>query len=201
MADAIPVSLRQLIKVLGKLPGVGHRTALRYALHLVREGPDALAEVARAMNAVADNVGLCNRCFGLTEVSDICHICQDPSRETGSLCAVEGIGDVLALEAAGLYQGRYFVLHRLLSPLKGVGPKDLRIDRLLKRVPEENIEEVVLATPLTTDGETTATFLSRVLTQKGVRVTRLAAGIPVGGSIEYLDRMTLSRAFADRKDV
>ena len=201
MADAIPQSLRQLIKVFAKLPGVGNRTALRYALHLVREGPEVLSEMAGAMNAVAEKVHLCQRCFGLTEFDDICQICRDPSRETGSLCVVEGIGDILALEAAGLYQGRYFVLHRLLSPLKGIGPKDLRIDNLLKRVPDENIEEVVLATPSTTDGETTATFLSRVLTQKGVRVTRLAAGIPVGGSIEYLDRMTLSRAFADRKDV
>jgi recombination protein RecR len=200
MAETLPRSLQRLVKVLAKLPGVGSRTAMRYGLHLVRSGPESLRELATALSDVADNVQLCQRCFSLTESSKNCRICDDPARANGRFCIVEGIGDVIALESTGLFDGRYFVLHRLLSPLKGIGPEELRIDRLLARVKAEAVEEVVLATPSTTDGETTATFLSRLLTQAGVRVTRLASGVPVGGSIEFLDHMTLSRAFQDRKD-
>lgn len=201
MAETLPRTIQVLVKVLAKLPGVGTRTAMRYALHMVRSGEDALLEVANAVSDVAHSVQLCGRCFGLTENSKVCQICEDPTRANGRFCIVEGFGDVIALESAGLFAGRYFVLHKLLSPLKGIGPDDLRIDRLMARVRAENVEEVVLATPLTTDGETTATYLSRVLTQAGARVTRLASGIPVGGSIEYLDHMTLTRAFQDRKDI
>ncbi len=200
MAETLPRSIQRLVKVLAKLPGVGTRTAMRYALHLVRQGNESLQELASALGEVAGSVTLCDRCFGLTENREVCLLCEDPSRANGNICVVESIGDVLALEGTGLFRGRYFVLHKLLSPLKGIGPEDLRVDRLMTRVREEKIGEVVLATPLTTDGETTATFLSRVLGNAGVRVTRLAAGVPVGGSVEYLDHMTLTRAFQDRKD-
>jgi recombination protein RecR len=200
MAETLPRTIQRLIKVLAKLPGVGSRTAMRYALHLVRAGEESLLEVATAVTEVAQCVQLCDRCFALTENSNVCGICNDPIRADGRICIVEGFGDVIALEATGLFGGRYFVLHKLLSPLKGIGPEELRIDRLMARVRAEQISEVVLATPLTTDGETTATYLSRVLTQGGARVTRLASGVPVGGSIEYLDHMTLTRAFQDRKD-
>lgn len=200
MAETLPRTIQRLIKVLSKLPGVGNRTAMRYALHLVRTGRETLLELASAVTEVAQKVKLCERCFALTEDSSVCQICDDPRRADGRICIVEGFGDVIALESAGLFGGRYFVLHKLLSPLKGIGPEELRIDRLMARVKAESIEEVVLATPLTTDGETTATYLSRILTGAGARVTRLASGVPVGGSIEYLDHMTLTRAFQDRKD-
>jgi len=189
-----------LVKVFSKLPGVGTRTAMRFVIHLVREGSARMSELADALSEVVANVRLCDRCFGLTDTEDTCDICVDPSREGATLCIVEGIGDLLALEATGQYRGRYFVLHRLLSPLKGVGPEELRLGHLQKRIKDEGIVEVVLGTPLTADGETTATFISRILAADNVRVTRLAAGVPVGGAIEYLDRMTLTRAFQDRKD-
>ncbi len=200
MAETLPRTIQRLIKVLSKLPGVGNRTAMRYALHLVRAGGETLLEVASAVTDVAQSVRLCDRCFALTENPGACDICADPRRADGRICIVEGFGDVIALESAGLFNGRYFVLHKLLSPLKGIGPEELHIDRLMARVKAEQIVEVVLATPSTTDGETTATYLSRILAKAGARVTRLASGVPVGGSIEYLDHMTLTRAFQDRKD-
>ncbi len=201
MADILPRPLQRLILVLAKLPGVGNRTAMRYALHLVREGAERLQELSSALDEARLGVSLCPSCFGMTEGDGPCSICSAPERRTDTLCVVEGIGDMLAIESAAQYGGRYFVLHKLLSPLKGVGPQELHIDRLLERVKVDSISEVVLATPLTTDGEATATYLSRMLTQSGVRVTRLAAGVPVGGAIEYLDRLTLSRAFHDRKEL
>ncbi len=200
MAETLPRTIQRLVKVLAKLPGVGSRTAMRYALHLVRAGEVSLLEVATAVTDVAESVEFCDRCFALTENTNVCQICNDPLRADGRICIVEGFGDVIALESTGLFGGRYFVLHKLLSPLKGIGPEELRIDRLMSRIKAEKITEVVLATPLTTDGETTATYLSRILTQAGARVTRLASGVPVGGSIEYLDHMTLTRAFQDRKE-
>jgi recombination protein RecR len=199
MADILPKPLQRLILVLAKLPGVGNRTAMRYALHLVREGAERLDELSDALGEVCRDVKLCPACFGMTQGEGPCAICTSPERRPDTLCVVEGIGDMLAIETAAQFSGRYFVLHKLLSPLKGVGPQELHVDRLLERVRSESIAEVVLATPLTTDGEATATYLSRLLTQAGTRVTRLAAGVPVGGAIEYLDRLTLSRAFHDRK--
>ena len=200
MAEALPKSVQRLVKVFSKLPGVGTRTAMRFVLHMVREGHERMAELADALTAVVDSVHLCERCFGLADQAETCAICADPAREGATLCVVESIGDLLALESMGQYRGRYFVLHRLLSPLKGIGPEDLRLPHLHERIKEEGILEVVLGTPLTTDGETTATFIGRVLASEDVKVTRLAAGVPVGGAIEYLDRMTLTRAFLDRKD-
>ncbi|MBM4354597.1 MAG: recombination protein RecR [Deltaproteobacteria bacterium] len=201
MADILPKPLQRLILVLAKLPGVGSRTAMRYALHLVREGSDRLEELSAALDETRREVSLCPSCFGMSEGGGLCPICASPERRGETLCVVEGIGDMPPIESAAQYAGRYFVLHKLLSPLKGVGPQELHLDRLLDTVRDHGIAEVVLATPLTTDGEATATYLSRLLTQEGVRVTRLAAGVPVGGAIEYLDRLTLSRAFQDRKEL
>lgn len=174
---------------------------MRFVLHLVREGGDAMEELALALDESRQNVALCDDCRGLAEKESVCRLCGEPGRANGLVCVVESIADLISMEATGLFSGRYFVLHRLLSPLKGVGPDDLRLPRLMARIERDHVEEVILATPLTTDGETTATYLSRVLTRAGVRVTRLAAGVPVGGSIEYLDRMTLTRAFQDRKEL
>lgn len=202
MAEVLPPAVQRLVKVLAKLPGVGNRTAMRFVLHLIREGESSLDELSGAVSGAREEVGLCPLCYALSErTRESCRICAEPLRETGSICVVETIGDLVAIESTGLYRGRYFVFHRLLSPLKGIGPADIHVDQLVKRVRDEGLTEVVLATPLTTDGETTATFLNRLLGREGVRVTRLAAGVPVGGAIEYLDRMTLSRAFEDRKEI
>jgi len=201
MTAILPQAVESLLRVFGKLPGVGRRTAMRYVLHLIREGDACVAELARCLDDVARQVTLCPSCQGLSTDGRECHICLDPQRGPESVCIVAGIADLLAIEATGLYQGRYFVLHRLLSPLKGVGPASLGLGRLFERAQQGSVEELVLATPLTAEGETTATYVSRTVAHLPVRVTRLAAGVPVGGSIEYLDRLTLSRAFEDRKEL
>ena len=199
MADPLPRPVQRLVKVLGKLPGVGSKTAMRYALFLVREGEEAILEMADSLAATVEEVGLCEACGSMAPKGACCSLCTDPTRDSGLLCVVESIADLIAVEATRLYPGRYFVLHRLLSPLKGVGPEQIGVDRLVSLLEDRGVREVVLATPLTTDGETTANYLTRRLAQTDVIVSRLAAGIPVGGSLEYLDRMTLSRAFQDRK--
>jgi recombination protein RecR len=199
MADVLPKPVQKLIRILAKLPGVGPRTAMRHALFLVREGPAALQELSDSLAETARSVTLCTRCYAMAGADGTCEICAATDRLRDVVCVVESIGDLLAVENTGSYRGSYFVLHRLLSPLKGIGPDDLRVPALQERIRHDHVTEVVLATPLTTDGETTATFLARLLTPMGVAVTRLASGVPVGGTIEYLDRLTLSRAFQDRK--
>jgi len=201
MPEILPKSIQRLIRTFAKLPGVGNRTAMRFALFLLGKGDQQMDELARSIDEVRASVRLCSSCFALAEKGDLCELCQEPSREAQTVCVVEGIADLIAVENAGLYRGKYFVLHKLLSPLKGVGPKELHFDRLLQRVREERVQELILATPLTTDGEATATWLGRALASEKIKVTRLAAGVPVGGSIEYLDRVTLSRALQDRKDL
>lgn len=201
MPDILPKSVQRLIKMFSKLPGVGNRTAMRFALYMLTQGRDSLHELARSLDEVARNVKLCPDCFALTESSELCDTCSDVNRDKTTICVVEGIGDLIAIENAGLYEGRYFVLHKLLSPLKGIGPAELHFDRLVERVRRDGVKELILATPLTTDGEATATWLSRAMAGENLRITRLAAGVPVGGSIEYLDRVTLSRALQDRKQI
>jgi recombination protein RecR len=201
MTVLLPKPVQKLVKVFAKLPGVGSRTAMRFMLHLVREGDEGLAELARALDETRSGVRICQSCRGLADSSGQCDICRDPSRDGSKLCVVEGVGDMLAVETTGLFSGRYFVLQRLLSPLKGIGPETLHLDELVARVKKGEIEEVVLGTPLTTDGEATANYVSRLLSGGGAKVTRLAAGVPVGGSIEYLDRQTLGRALLDRKNI
>jgi len=199
MPDVLPKQVQHLIRVFSRLPGVGTRTAMRFALHLVREGSGPLKELAEALADTAANVTLCKSCYSMADAGGVCDVCQDAGRTAEALCVVESIGDLLAIEATGQYHGRYFVLHRLLSPLKGIGPEELHISHLIERIRAEHISELVLATPLTTDGETTATYIGRLAAPVGLRITRLASGVPVGGTIEYLDRLTLARAFQDRK--
>jgi recombination protein RecR len=201
MSDKLPRTVQRLIKVFAKLPGVGQRTAMRFVLHLVQGDKETLEELVAALQETIHEVTLCSECFGLTDTGALCRICDDPVRNSATICVVESIGDLLAIEGTGEYGGRYFVLHRLLSPLKGIGPTEINLPLLYQRIQRDSVDEVVIATPLTTDGETTATFLARTLSARGVRVTRPAAGLPVGGTIEYLDRMTLTRAFQDRKDL
>lgn len=173
---------------------------MRFVLHLVQGEKEVMEELTAALQETVRDVSLCPDCYGLTDTGGLCRICDDPLRDSSMICVVENIGDLLAIESTGQYPGRYFVLHRLLSPLRGIGPAQINLPHLLERIQQAQVCEVVIATPLTTDGETTATFLARTLAGRGVRATRPAAGLPVGGTIEYLDRMTLTRAFQDRKD-
>ncbi len=199
MADYYPQSLQKLVGLLARLPGVGRRSADRAALDLVAH-PDRMDEILDALGEVHQKVALCPVCRGLASTGELCEICGDSRREERLVCVVEGISDLSAMERSGFYRGRYFVLHRLLSPLKGVGPDDLGLQALEEWAAAGKIQELVLATPMTADGETTATYLRRTLSPYPLRITRLATGVPVGGSLEYLDGVTLSRALADRKE-
>ena len=187
----------RLMESLRVLPGVGPKTAQRMAMHLLerdREGGKRLAEV---LSVAIKEVGYCRRCRTLTE-QEICTLCESARRDDAVLCVVESPADQLAIEDAGGYRGRYFVLHGHLSPLDGIGPEDIGLDQLETRVAEGGVEELILATNPTVEGEATAHFIAAQLSPLGVKLSRLAYGVPMGGELEYVDGGTLSRAFNGR---
>ncbi len=192
-------TVAHLVDRLAKLPGIGRKSAQRVALHLLRK-PEEARGLADAIRALEEKVGYCRICGDIAE-ADRCPICLDASRETGSICVVEGIADVLALENTGVHRGRYHVLHGLLSPLDGVGPGDLRIRQLLERLEPESVEEVILATPPSIEGDATARYVGEQVRDRNVRVTRIALGLPVGCDVEAADQATLSRALEGRTTV
>ena len=189
-----------LIETLTRLPGVGKKTASRLAFHILRSSPLEAQELARAILDVKEKIGLCSVCFNLTD-EDPCRICQDESRVREILCVVEGPNDLLAIENTSVFKGKYHVLHGTISPLEGVGPEDLKIKELLERLHREKISEVVLATNPTVEGGATALYLTDLIKPLGLKVTRIACGIPMGSEIEYSDGMTLSKAFEGRREI
>jgi recombination protein RecR len=192
--------IQRLVLRLARLPGIGEKTATRLAFHILR-APEAHArELAQAILEVREKIRLCSSCFNLTE-DDPCSICTDARRERGVLCVVAQPTDLLAIERSGHYRGRYHVLHGVLSPLDGVGPDDLRIADLVRRLSAEPISEVIVATSPNVEGEATAMYLAKLIKPSGVRVTRIAAGVPIGGELEYVDQVTLSRALDGRRDM
>lgn len=196
---AYPPSLERLIGLLAKLPGIGEKTATRLALHLLFRAPGDYAEsLAASILEVKQNVSFCSRCFNITD-EDPCHICKDPSRDAGVVCVVEEVGDLLALEKAGAFGGRYHVLQGVLAPLEGIGPENLRIKELLERVRKEPIQEVVLALNPSSEGEATANYLAELLQEQRVRVSQIALGLPMGGDLKYSDAVTLKRALQGRR--
>jgi recombination protein RecR len=193
--------IQRLVRALARLPGVGEKTATRLAFHILR-APEGLArELAEALVDVKENVRLCSRCMNLTS-DDPCTICSDTRRDDRMICVVASPPDLHAIERTGGYRGRYHVLHGVLSPLDGVGPDDLRIRELLLRVGSGSaVQEVILATSPNVEGEATALYLGKVLRPLGVRVTRIASGLQVGGELEYADQMTIARALDARRDL
>ena len=189
-----------LIEALAKLPGIGKKTASRLAFHILRSSTSEAQELARAIVDVKEKIHLCSLCFNLTD-EDLCGICQDGRRAQEILCVVEGPNDLLAIENTGEYRGRYHVLHGTLSPLEGVGPENLKIKELLERLNRENVSEVILATNPTVEGGATALYISDLVRPFGVKVTRIAYGIPMGGEIEYSDGMTLTKAIEGRREI
>ena len=192
--------LTRLVALLKKMPGVGERSAQRMALHILRSDRAAVEELSRTLLEVKERVGLCEVCGNVSEAAR-CVICADARRSDETLCVVEQPQDVYMLERTGGFRGRYQVLHGVLSPLDGVGPEDLRLGGLRQRVQAGGTREVIVATNPTVEGEATALYVSRLLEGLGVRVTRLARGLPVGGSIEFLDEATLGRALEGRHEV
>jgi len=193
-------SMSRLIEQLTKLPGIGEKTAARLAFHVLRaERPYAQA-LAEAILAVKDETRLCSVCFALTE-ADPCPICTDPQRSAELICVVEEPADLMAVERVHEFRGRYHVLHGTLAPLEGIGPDELKIQPLLTRLGGGPVREVILATNPTAEGEATALYLAKLLKPLGIRVTRIAHGIPVGGDLEYADVMTVGRALEGRREM
>lgn len=194
-------AIEELVRELAKLPGIGRKTAQRLTFHLLKQPPEAAASLARAISAARERVRACGTCGSLTD-ADPCAICADPRRDAAVLCVVEESADVGAIERAGRFRGRYHVLGGRLSPLEGVGPESLRVDALVGRVREAGtVREVIIATNPSMEGEVTATFLQQVLAATGVRVTRIARGLPMGGDLEYADGVTIAQALAARREM
>jgi recombination protein RecR len=197
---AVADPIARLVKELARLPGIGEKTAQRLAFHVLKAGPDFAGRLAEALVGVVRDVRLCSSCQTLTD-RDPCPICSDPERDPRLLCVVEGVPDLLAVERTHEFRGRYHVLHGALSPLDGVGPSELKIRELLLRLEREPADEVVIATNPDVEGEATALYLSRLLKPLGVKVTRIAQGVPMGGDLEYADQVTLSRALSGRREL
>ncbi len=189
-----------LIEALTKLPGIGRKTASRLTFHILRSSLSEAQELARAILDVKEKIHLCSVCFNLTD-EDPCRICQDENRNREVLCVVEGANDLIAIENTGTFNGRYHVLHGTISPLDGVGPEDIKIRELMERLPREGVREVILATNPTVEGGATALYLTELIKPLGVKVMRIAYGIPMGGEIEYSDGMTLSKALEGRREI
>ena len=196
-----PPTLSRLIASLSRLPGLGEKSATRLALHLLRSSPEEVQELARSLVEVKEKIRTCSVCFNWTD-SDPCPLCQNPGRQPGLLCVVEGPGDLLALEKSGGFKGKYHVLQGTLSPIDGIGPRELRIRELLERLEKELVTEVVLALNPSTEGEATVSYLTELIKarQPQVRLTRIAYGIPLGGDLKYMDNGTIKMAMESRRE-
>jgi recombination protein RecR len=192
--------VQDLIDELGRLPGVGPKSAQRIAFHLLKLPKADALRLADAIVEVKDKVAFCQRCFNVSE-SDLCSICADDRREPHVLCVVEEPKDIVAVEKTHEFRGRYHVLQGAMSPIEGIGPDQLKVKELLTRLEPEGVTEVILCTNPNIEGEATAMYLARLLKPLGVRVTRIASGLPVGGDLEYADELTLGRALEGRRDV
>jgi recombination protein RecR len=190
--------VQDLIDELGRLPGVGPKSAQRIAFHLLQADPVDVKRLVSALVEVKDKVQFCSTCGNVAQAEQ-CRICSDPRRDPALICVVEEPKDVVAIERTREFRGRYHVLGGAISPIEGVGPDDLRIKELLARLASDEISEVIIATDPNLEGEATATYLARLLRPMGLRVTRLASGLPVGGDLEYADEVTLGRAFEGRR--
>ena len=192
--------LMRLLEALEKLPGVGPRSAERMAFYLLRTSREEARQLSQAIADVKDRLRFCEVCFNLSE-ADRCEVCQDASRDASLLCVVEEPKDVLAIEKTGAYRGLYHVLLGAIAPLDGIGPELLKIDELMSRLAEGVVQEIIVATDADKDGETTAAYLSKLLRARGVKLTRIASGIPVGSHLEYADQATLARALEGRREL
>jgi recombination protein RecR len=195
----LPAPLERLIAELARLPGIGERTATRLAFFVLREPPEYAHALAASLGAVKDRIGSCSVCFNISE-DDLCAVCRDPQRDRSLVCVVESVPDLIAIEHTGEFSGVYHVLHGVLAPLRGVGPDDLRIAPLVERM-REGIREIVVATNVDVEGEATALYLRKLAIPLGVRVTRIASGVPMGSDLEFMDHVTLSRALLGRREM
>lgn len=197
MAD--PVA--RLVSQLSLLPGIGERTALRLALHMLGQKKEQVLSLAETLVDVAQNVVECRTCCNLTAYADQCTICVKPGRDDTIICVVSCIQDLMAIESSGSFRGLYHVLHGVLAPINGIGPKELRINELFSRLLLKPANEIILATPSTVEGEATALYIRQELGDAGMKISRIASGVPVGGDLQFADRLSLARALNMRQEV
>lgn len=195
-----PSTVRNLIRHLSRLPGIGERTAERLTMHIIRAPRKEIEALSHSISEIKDKVRLCSSCFALSDDTQ-CDICSNPARNESLVCVVEQPADMVAIEKSGAFQGRYHILQGVLSPMNGVGPNDIRIQELLSRIRDGAIKEVVLATSTSVEGEATANFLAGRLEALSVKVSRIASGVPMGGDLQYVDPVTLQRAMETRHAV
>ncbi|MFA5094212.1 MAG: recombination mediator RecR [Candidatus Omnitrophota bacterium] len=193
-------TMEKLIAEFTKLPGIGPKSAERIVMHILKSPRENAASLSESIIKLKDTIGFCRNCFNLSE-GEICHICSDPQRDKTTVLVVESPKDILAIEKTGAYRGLYHVLLGAISPLDGIGPDDLKIKDLLRRIRLDKIKEVILATDADTEGETTALYLSQLLKNQGVKTSRIAYGLPVGSHLEYADQATLARALEGRNQI
>ena len=193
-------TMEKLISEFTKLPGIGQKSAERIVMHILKSPRENAAALSEAIIKLKDTIVFCKSCFNLSE-GDTCHICGDPMRDKTKILVVESPKDILAIEKSGAYRGLYHVLLGAISPLDGVGPDELKIKELMRRVKSDKIKEVILATDADTEGETTALYISQLLKNQGVKTTRIAYGLPVGSHLEYADQATLARALEGRNQI
>jgi recombination protein RecR len=199
--DGLPPAMTRLVKELSRLPGIGEKTASRLAFNLLNRPRDEVIALAEALLEMKERIGLCAECLGLSDAPR-CRICDDPAREHDVICVVEGPADLMAIERARSFGGVYHVLHGALAPLDGIGPDDLKLGELAARVsPPAQVREVIVATNATVEGEATALYLAKTLRPLGIRITRLARGLPAGGDLEYSDSATLTSALSGRREL
>ena len=193
--------IRRLVQELARLPGIGEKTATRLAFHLIRSNRQQIRDLAQALLDATDKIRLCSVCMNMTE-ADPCVMCTDPRRDAETICVVATPSDLLAIDRGGHFRGRYHVLHGLLSPLEGIGPDDIRLAELVRRLGGSGepgtVREVIIATSPSVDGEATAMYIARTIKPLGIQVSRIATGLPVGGELEYSDQATIARALAGR---
>ena len=200
MASPFEGPVQSLVDELGRLPGIGPKSAQRIAFYLLKSAPEDAKRLARAIVEAKERVSWCRRCFNFAE-GELCVYCRDDRRDPTLLCVVEEPRDIVAVERTQEYRGRYHVLLGAISPIEGIGPDQLKVKELLARVTDEGVNEVILATNPNIEGEATAMYLARLLKPLGLRVTRIASGLPVGGDLEYADEVTLGRALEGRREV
>ena len=197
--NCFPQSLERLMAELAKLPGIGPKSAQRLAFHILDRGAENAASLAKALTDAAEKLGECPLCFNIAEEGH-CALCDDPNRDDTVICVVESPRDIVPLERSGSFHGRYHVLGGLLSPMDGIGPAELHLKELLKRLENEEVTEVILATGSNVEGEATAAYIADLLKPLDIKVTRIAQGMPVGGDLEYIDEITLARALTGRRE-
>lgn len=193
-------SLESLILELSKLPGIGHKTAQRLAFHLIKQPDGEAKKLAESIIQAKDTMHFCKVCFNITD-TDICKFCRDPQRDDSVICVVEESKDIIPIEKTGQFKGRYHVLQGAISPIDGIGPEELRIKELLERFKDDKVKELVLATNPNIEGEATALYIAKLVKPLGIKATRIASGLPVGGDLEFADEVTLAKALEGRKEL